>query len=106
MTITPVAIIGAGPYGLSLSAHLGAKGVEHRIFGRPMSAWAEQMPARMYLKSEGFASSLGDPRGEHTLRRYCDARQNLYGDSGVPISLQTFLDYGRAFAADLVPQAE
>jgi len=30
-----VAIIGAGPYDLSLAAYLRAAGVEHRVFGHP-----------------------------------------------------------------------
>jgi hypothetical protein len=35
------AIIGAGPYELSLAAHLRAKGIEHRIASGPM-----QLPSR------------------------------------------------------------
>jgi glycine/D-amino acid oxidase-like deaminating enzyme len=31
-----VAIVGSGPYGLSIAAHLAAVGVDHRIFGPPM----------------------------------------------------------------------
>src|SRR6185312_16558536 len=34
-----VAIIGAGPYGLSLAAHLAASKVSFRVFGRPMELW-------------------------------------------------------------------
>jgi glycine/D-amino acid oxidase-like deaminating enzyme len=34
-----VAVIGAGPYGLSLAAHLGERGVEYRIFGETMGSW-------------------------------------------------------------------
>jgi prephenate dehydrogenase len=40
-----VAIIGAGQYGLSLAAHLRAKGVEHRIAGDPV-----QLPGRDSLR--------------------------------------------------------
>ena len=39
-----VAIIGAGPYGLSIAAHLKERGLEFRVFGRPMHTWLEQMP--------------------------------------------------------------
>jgi 2-polyprenyl-6-methoxyphenol hydroxylase-like FAD-dependent oxidoreductase len=53
-----VAIVGAGPYGLSLAAHLGAAGVRFRQFGLPMRLWQESMPAGMFLKSQGFASDL------------------------------------------------
>ena len=31
-----VAIIGAGPYGLSIAAHLRGAGISFRIFGAPM----------------------------------------------------------------------
>ena len=38
-TMTDVAIIGAGPYGLSLAAHLAAANVNVRVFGQPMQFW-------------------------------------------------------------------
>jgi flavin-dependent dehydrogenase len=51
-----VAVIGAGPFGLSIAAHLKARGVAPRIFGRAMETWARQMPKGMLLKSDGFAT--------------------------------------------------
>ena len=39
-----VAIIGAGPYGLSIAAHLKASGIDFRIFGIAMNTWMTQMP--------------------------------------------------------------
>ena len=66
-----VAIVGAGPYGLSIAAHLRKTEVTYRIFGNPMQTWREQMPAGMLLKSDGFASSLYDPASAFTLRDYC-----------------------------------
>jgi cation diffusion facilitator CzcD-associated flavoprotein CzcO len=44
-SICDVAIVGAGPYGLSAAAHLRAAGVEARVFGRTMEFWERQMPA-------------------------------------------------------------
>ena len=64
---TDVAIVGAGPYGLSIAAHLRRRGVPFRIFGTSMQTWRYQMPAGMCLKSEGFASNLSDPEGSFTL---------------------------------------
>src|ERR1035441_5387123 len=66
-----VAIVGAGPYGLSIAAHLTAMGVNFRIFGNPMEFWLNHMPKGMHLKSEGFASSLYDPDSVFTLEAYC-----------------------------------
>ena len=56
MSKVAVAIIGAGPYGLSLAAHLAARNVEHRIFGRPMQFWSHIAEAggERYLKSYLF----------------------------------------------------
>ena len=68
---TTVAIIGAGPYGLSVATNLRARGVDFRIFGRPMYAWRQQMPKGMFLKSEGFASSFSDPDHRYTLPAFC-----------------------------------
>jgi FAD-dependent urate hydroxylase len=98
-----VAIVGSGPYGLSIAAHLAAHGVDHRVFGRPMQAWRSQMPAGMYLKSEGCASSLSDPDGRVTLGAHCLEQGLEYGDYAVPVPLDTFVSYGLAFQERLVP---
>jgi cation diffusion facilitator CzcD-associated flavoprotein CzcO len=39
-----VAIIGTGPYGLSLAAHLAATNIRFRIFGQPMAFWRQHIP--------------------------------------------------------------
>ena len=103
---TDVAVIGAGPYGLSLSAHLTGRGVRHTVFGEPMDTWRNHMPVGMYLKSEGFASNLSDPGGRHTLKRFCAESGIEYGRHGVPIGLDTFSRYGLWFQERLVPQLD
>ena len=35
MRASEVLIIGAGPYGLSISTHLRGRGIDHLIVGRP-----------------------------------------------------------------------
>ncbi len=100
---TEVAVIGAGPYGLSISAQLSGSGVRHETFGEPMELWAEHMPVGMYLKSEGFASNLSDPAGLHTLERFCAEHDLSYGRVGSPIPLDTFERYGRWFQEWAVP---
>jgi cation diffusion facilitator CzcD-associated flavoprotein CzcO len=101
-----VAVIGAGPYGLSLGAHLKACGVDFRIFGSPMHTWLNQMPRGMKLKSEGFASSLDDPDTAYTLAEYCRGKGIPYQDMGLPVPLETFTNYGLEFQKKFVPQLE
>lgn len=103
---TEVAIIGAGPYGLSIAAHLRGLGVPFRIFGDPMGAWSGHMPKGMKLKSEGFASSLSDPGDAFPLRVYCAEQGLPYADSGLPVPLTTFVSYGNAFQRKFVPDLE
>jgi thioredoxin reductase len=101
-----VAIIGAGPYGLSIAAHLGARGVDFRIFGSPMHTWLTQMPKGMRLKSEGFASSLSDPDSSFTLKHYCEREGIPYSDTGNPVPLEAFAAYGIAFQKKFAPALE
>jgi predicted ATP-grasp superfamily ATP-dependent carboligase len=100
---TDVAVIGAGPYGLSLAAHLAGQGVRHEVFGDPMDAWRNHMPDGMRLKSEGFASNLSDPEAAYTLRRFCATFGIDYADLAAPIALDTFAGYGSWFQQQLVP---
>jgi thioredoxin reductase len=101
-----VAIVGAGPYGLSLAAHLRKAGVSMRQFGKIMNPWRTAMPQGMFLKSQGFASNLSDPDGTHTLEAFCRATGRPYADYGLPVPLDTFIAYGQWFAAEHVPELE
>jgi cation diffusion facilitator CzcD-associated flavoprotein CzcO len=103
---TDVVIIGAGPYGLSLGAHLAARGANFKIFGDPMAVWRSHMPPGMYLKSEGFASDLFDPKRERTLRAFCERNGHSYADVGVPIPLDVFYSYGLEFQRHLLPELD
>lgn len=101
-----VAIIGAGPYGLSLAAHLRGHGVEHRIFGEPMGSWKNNMPSGMLLKSYPWASNLSDPESRLTARNFCIERALPYHDELIPLPLDRFIAYGEAFQARYVPNVE
>ena len=101
-----VAIIGAGPYGLSIAAHLRARDIEHRIIGDPMQFWLGHMPKRMLLKSDGFASALYDPKGDFTLRHYCEKRNIEYADLGTPVRVEDFSAYGLAFQQRFAPDLD
>jgi cation diffusion facilitator CzcD-associated flavoprotein CzcO len=93
-----VAVVGAGPYGLSAGAHLKVKGIAARVFGEPMEFWAHNMPEGMLLRSPRVASSLSDPDRAFTLEAYEAASKK---EPCAPVSLDTFVEYGRWFRHQL-----
>ena len=97
-----VAVVGAGPYGLSVAAHLRARGVRFRIFGRPMSFWL-QMPESINLKSFAFATNVYVPQRGFTFPEYCRAR-GLEDEE--PCSMASFAEYGLWVQRTLVPEVE
>ena len=101
-----IAIVGAGPYGLSIAAHLAAARADFRIFGEPLSTWRHHMPAGMLLKSDGFASNLSGPDARSTLKAYCALNDIAYDDLTMPVSLKTFVAYGLDFQRKYVPNLE
>lgn len=103
---TDVAIVGAGPYGLSIAAHLAARGVRFRIFGPAMHSWRANMPRGMYLKSRGCASNLSTPTRGHTLEEFCRSIGVAYSDWEQPISGELFARYGEWFQKRLVPNLD
>jgi thioredoxin reductase len=101
-----VAIIGAGPYGLSVAAHLRARGVNYRVFGTPLSTWRTAMPQGMLLKSDGFASSLSAPAPNSSLADYCREQGLPFHPTDIPVPIQTFIAYGLDFQRRFVPDVE
>src|SRR5580658_8243809 len=93
-----VAVIGAGPYGLSAGVHLKARGMAVRVFGEPMEFWARKMPEGMLLRSPRVASSLSDPDRAFTLEAYEAASKK---EPCAPVPLDTFVEYGRWFRHQL-----
>ncbi len=105
-TTVDIAIIGAGPYGLSLAAHLRGTGRSVAIFGAPMRSWSHHMPQGMHLKSEGFASNLYDPEAKFSLKAYCAEHSIPYADIGLPVAIETFIAYGMEFQRRYVPELQ
>jgi thioredoxin reductase len=103
---TTIAIIGAGPYGLSIAAHLSALKIDFRIYGGAMRTWIEAMPPGMLLKSDGFASNLYDPAGAFTLEAYCAEKGLPYHATELPVPIETFAAYGEAFQKRFAPGLE
>lgn len=93
-----VAVIGAGPYGLSAGAHLKAKGLGVCVFGEPMEFWASKMPEGMLLRSPREASNISDPRLAYTLDDFETASQRPHS---APVPLDTFVEYGLWFRQKL-----
>ncbi|HEY1796696.1 MAG TPA: NAD(P)-binding domain-containing protein [Stellaceae bacterium] len=104
--LTDIAIVGAGPYGLSIAAHLHRQGIDYRIFGAPMNNWRTRMPQGMLLKSDGFASNLMAPGGDMMLADYCAGSGIPYADEGIPVASGNFIAYGDAFQARYVPDLD
>jgi len=99
--ICDVAIVGAGPYGLSTAAHLRAvNGRVLRVFGEPMSFWQKHMPNGMFLRSPLVASNLSDPAKSLELGSFATANN----DSAIPdpLPLDQFIEYGRWFQRETV----
>jgi FAD-dependent urate hydroxylase len=98
-----VAIIGAGPYGLAVAAHLRAADVPIRVFGEPMSFWRRHMPAGMKLRSPWIATHIAEPRNRHLLDDY-------FREAGLPIPdllpVENFIDYGTWFQERVAPDLD
>lgn len=100
--VADVAILGAGPYGLAAAASLRNAGMTVSVVGRPMSFW-EQMPHGMLLRSPYAATSIGDPRGPLSLDAFASSTGTTVGR---PMPLEQFVDYGRWFQAQAVPDVD
>jgi cation diffusion facilitator CzcD-associated flavoprotein CzcO len=98
-----VAVIGAGPYGLSAVAHLRSAGIETAVFGEVMESWQQNMPVGMLLRSALRASSISDPSRSLTLERFGAAEGVALRD---PLPLETFVAYGRWFQEAVAPDLD
>lgn len=105
MNRVPVAIIGAGPYGLSLAAHLTARNIEYRLFGRPMRFWSDIAEAggARYLKSYCFGTNISTPAPGNSFADYSLPRGL---ETFEPCSMADFAAYGLWFQQRNVPWAE
>jgi hypothetical protein len=104
MTTCDLAIVGAGPYGLSAAAHLKRiSGLRVSIFGEPMDFWRSKVPEGMLLRSPWAASNLSDPDAALTLDSFC-ARNKT--EISRPIPLDSFLDYTLWFQREAVPDVD
>jgi len=103
MQTSEVFIIGAGPYGLSISAHLRERGIGHVIAGRPMDTWRNHAPAGMYLRSEPYGLAMSYPQAGYDFESYCRSERIDGIGRGIPVSIERFLDYCDWYIKHLVP---
>ena len=104
MVMTDALVIGAGPFGLSISTHLRHRGVEHMVVGRPMDTWRSHMPLGMFLKSEPYGSVLSSVTPGYDIATYSKLHGfDDYVDRIGPLSLERFLGYADWFTDQLVP---
>jgi hypothetical protein len=99
-----IAIIGAGPYGLSAASHLQRiNGLSVSIHGEPMRFWRTGMPAGMLLRSSWSASHIADPDRALTLDAYKVSSGNHLA---APITLERYVDYGLWYQRAAVPDVD
>ncbi|WP_079179126.1 FAD-dependent oxidoreductase [Streptomyces humi] len=102
----PVVVIGAGPYGLSVAAHLRAAGVPVRVFGEVMGSWRHAMATGMFLKSTPDATDLSAPEPGGRLADF----RRVHGEPELteltPIPCDVFVRYGQWFQKRYVGEVE
>jgi cation diffusion facilitator CzcD-associated flavoprotein CzcO len=98
-----ITVIGAGPYGLSISAHLRGAGIATRTFGDLMSFWRGNMPGGMKLRSAWGASNLSAPGGRYSLDEYVASGGMQHVE---PIPIADFIRYGQWFQRHAVPDLD
>ncbi|MDH3734143.1 MAG: FAD-dependent oxidoreductase [Gemmatimonadota bacterium] len=92
---TPLLIVGAGPFGLALSAYAKHLGVEHVMLGVPMGFWRDRMPVGMMLRSD--CEWHLDPLEELTIHAFLETRGET-PDSVEPLTLEFYVEYADWFA--------
>ncbi len=98
-----VVVVGAGPYGLSVAAHLLAQNLKVAVFGKPIYFWREHMPQGMLLRSYWWATDLSDPQKKYTVKRYYEEKGLQPAD---PMPIETFIDYALWFQRHAVPTVD
>ncbi len=93
---TDVLIIGAGPYGICLAAHLQDLGSDYLMVGELMGFWKNNMPDGMYLRSA--CDWHLDVSNRDTMEHYLEL-QNLTPHDVEPLSLAFYLSYVDWFLA-------
>jgi hypothetical protein len=96
------AVVGAGPFGLSVAAHASRHG-SVRTFGEPMRTWRTMMPPDMLLRSDWEHTNLSAPARAGTLEAWVRSGE---AERLEPLPLQHFLRYADWFQRSFVPESD
>jgi hypothetical protein len=96
------AVVGAGPFGLSVAAHASRTG-SARVFGEPMRTWRTLMPQDMLLRSDWDHTNLSAPAAAGTLEAWVRSGE---AEREEPLPLPLFLRYADWFRRSFVPESD
>jgi hypothetical protein len=100
--VIDVAVVGAGPFGLSVAAHLAGR-TRVRTFGEPMRTWRRLMPPDMLLRSDWQHTNLAAPEAAGTLDRFVSETGERRQE---PTPLALFLRYADWFRERFVRESD
>ena len=93
-----VAVVGAGPFGLSVAATLGRR-LRARVYGPALETWRARMPRDMLLRSAWEETSLWSGDAAGTIDAWAAAAGEARHE---PLPVTTFLRYGAWFCERFV----
>src|SRR5262249_16895088 len=94
---TMLLIIGAGPFGLAMSAYAKHLKIDHIIVGKQMEFWKNNMPEGMLLRSS--CDWHIDPENLHSIDKFLEVNA-LTCQWAKPISRQFYLSYVQWFTEE------
>jgi cation diffusion facilitator CzcD-associated flavoprotein CzcO len=98
-----VVVIGAGPHGLAVAAHLKSRGVATHTFGESMSFWRQNMPKGMKLRSPLAATDISDPEKALSLGAWSRREGAAWVE---PLPIEAFISYMEWFQTCAVPDLD
>ncbi|WP_442599956.1 NAD(P)-binding domain-containing protein [Neobacillus sp. D3-1R] len=90
-----VIIIGSGPFGISLAAHVVANKLQYKLFGYPMDFWKNQMPQDMFIRTPHEFVSFSDSKDEFTIQQFSEETGT---ELITPLPRPIFVEYANWFA--------